>query len=738
MPINFLSVFIIGASGIIAQMVLLRELLVGFYGNELSVGIILSNWVATEALGVFIAGALIGKIRRKDLVFGGLVIVFAFSFLFSLFFCRIYKTALGLSFGEGIGIVQMFFISLGLLLPVSFSHGALFSVSTKLYAAEGAQKSYPIGKIYAWETIGTVIGGILFTYVILPFCGSFWTAFIIIETNLLLLFFLFRQRASAFVRAVSVIFLLLGILFAALDGGGFLERASLALQWRGGHLLSSHNSVYGNIVITKLKDQYTFYYNGNPLITSPHTDQQFVEEFGHLPLLFQGKPKRVLVLGAGAGGLIHEILKYPISHLDYAELDPLIIEMVRKYPTAVTAKELSDPRVKVVATDGRFLLKEDARRYDVILIGFSNQSDLATNRLFTREFFALAKTHLAERGVFALWLSGNASYMSSQLSALNGCVFHALKEEFSSVRVIPGDYNIFMASPEIDLNGIQPFTISERLAKIRMSPVLLIPGYLAYRLDARKRQDFERTVSSSPYEVNRDMKPVGVFYSFLLANKKFSFRFPGLLEKTRYLRMRYAALFLLGIMGISIWMTQRRKVLVFPLVYSIAVMGFFTMFSTLILIFIFQILYGNLYHHIGILVSLFMGGSAVGSMMMTTGFPKIRKGARGFIFLEAGGIVYTLLLLVIVPFFSGLGDYAFLAVVGLFLLCGCLAGMQFSLASRLYQQLREDAGEVAGVLYGADLMGGWAAGILGGVILIPLAGVVNSCILLLLFKLSSL
>ena len=58
-----LTIVVVGLSGVIAQILLLRELLVSFYGNELTIGIVLANWVISEAIGVLIAGKLIDKIK---------------------------------------------------------------------------------------------------------------------------------------------------------------------------------------------------------------------------------------------------------------------------------------------------------------------------------------------------------------------------------------------------------------------------------------------------------------------------------------------------------------------------------------------------------------------------------------------------------------------------------------------------------------------------------------------------
>jgi hypothetical protein len=53
-----LALLTIGATGITSQLVLMRELLTVFLGNELSLGIILACWLALEALGAWLAGRL--------------------------------------------------------------------------------------------------------------------------------------------------------------------------------------------------------------------------------------------------------------------------------------------------------------------------------------------------------------------------------------------------------------------------------------------------------------------------------------------------------------------------------------------------------------------------------------------------------------------------------------------------------------------------------------------------------
>ncbi len=63
---RFLSaVLTLGFSGMVAQVLLLREILVIFQGNELTIGIVLGNWLVLEAIGSFFLGKKIEKIKLK-------------------------------------------------------------------------------------------------------------------------------------------------------------------------------------------------------------------------------------------------------------------------------------------------------------------------------------------------------------------------------------------------------------------------------------------------------------------------------------------------------------------------------------------------------------------------------------------------------------------------------------------------------------------------------------------------
>ena len=735
MPAYFwlFTLLAVGFSGIVSQVLLVRELLVSFSGNELTLGIILSNWVISEALGVFIIGKFVERIRDKVSLFIGLEIIFSLFLFLSIYLSRTFKYIIGIPFGEAVGLPLIFFSSLFIIFPVSFCHGALFSSGCKIYSLHVKDATGAIGKVYAWETIGTIIGGIIITYFFITFLNSFQIVLIIFVLNFIICLLLIKSIPKFSLR-YSVI-LIAASVFGLFLGGNLnnIHRLSINQQFRPVKVLEYRNSVYGNLTVTQQEQQYTFFYNGIPIITTPYPDITFVQDFGHLPLLFHNAPCDILVISAGAGGLINEILKHPISKLDYAELDPLIINLVKKYPTSLTNSELTDKRVNIINSDGRFFIRNTQNQYDLILIGLSKPADLSTNRLFTQEFFNLTKERLKTGGILALWLPGSLTYLSQELKDINACILNALRVSFQYMRIIPGDYNIFLSSEEQDILKVDPALITQRIKQRDIKNSILIPSYLEYRLNKYWQEWFRRSLEGSTKKINQDFLPFAVFKMLMMLNKQFSPMLARYLEAWEKLNLKTIAIFIFIVTLLLFYIFNRRNVRLTKLsiAYSIATTGFFAMTANLILIFSFQVFYGYLYYKIGLLVSIFMTGIASGSILMTHSLKKMKNVLRLLIWLEIIVLVFAYLLAWLITKGAGL-------FFALFFISGTLMGLEFPLASEIYLAKRGRIGEVAGLLYGADLLGGWVAGLFGGILFLPILGLFKTCLVIVMFKLSSL
>ena len=164
----------------------------------------------------------------------------------------------------------------------------------------------------------------------------------------------------------------------------------------------------------------------------------------------------------------------------------------------------------------------------------------------------------------------------------------------------------------------------------------------------------------------------------------------------------------------------------------------------LMIIFTFQSMYGYVFSWIGILVAAFMAGAACGALLITTVLGRIKNHLKAFRLIELALICFCIavpLLFLALPANPD-NPGVFFLFKALFLTLsftsGFLTGSQFPLANKLYLKKSTNLSETAGLLYGADLLGGWLGGIVGAVVLLPVLGLTGTCITVGLLKLTSL
>ncbi len=758
-----LAVIIMGFSGLVAQIILLRELMIAFHGNELSIGIVLANWLLLEAAGAFFLGRKISQAKKKLAWFIFVTILFSLLFITAVYLTRVFKEFLPVMPGEGLGIIPMFYVSFIILFPVSLLHGALFTSGCKLYfvfsspektlASEDKLSAFSIARVYIFETLGTIAGGIILTYLLIPYLHSFEIALIITLLNIGICAFLlepfWKPRTPAITKtgsflSISLLLFILYLLFSA--SANQLHLFSVQQQWKHQNLVHYKNSNYGNIVVVERENEYTFFSDGMPVITSPNPDIVYIEEFVHFTMLSHPAPENVLILSGGAGGVINEILKYDVKRIDYAEVDPLMPAIIKEFSTLLTERELKDKRVNIKEVDGRFFLKRTPNKYDVIFSGFTDPSTLQTNRFFTKEFYTLANNKLACNGILVIGIPGSLTYISPELADMNAMVYNTLQTIYPYVRIIPGDgINFYLASRSPEVEEIGHAEMIERLSAHELQLKLVTPGYLEYRMHPRWLEWFYDQMKGSTEIINSDFRPLGVFYSLVYWNEKFSPTFNHFFKRIENLNIYFVALIISVLSVLFLTISSRTRNPLKPaLTLCIFSTGFAGMLFDLILIFAFQVLYGYIFYWLGLLVTAFMAGVMVGGMWMAAHIKKADTGMPALIKLEIVIISFALLL----PFvFINAGnllvytwfDYT-LRIVFLILsfISGILVGAEFPLANNEYMKISADLGGTAGLLYSADLMGGWLGGIIGAVILLPVLGLVETTFIVILFKISSL
>lgn len=712
-----------GFTSLVAQVLFIREFLITFYGNEFTIGIILACWIIAEAAGSSLASTFVNKTRSPFLTYSFMQLLIALYLPVSIFLIRYAKSLFASTPGESVGVAAIFAASVLIIGPFSMFDGIQFPFGCKIYGL----------KAYILEAIGFILAGPIFTYIFLTKLNSFQIALLIGFLNLLsALFLIQKERASFLKKSAFVVFsLLLIVNLYALTSNvpARLHNFSLARQWRNQKLVAYKNSIYGNLAVSQKDEQYTFYSNGIPIINIPTPDITWTEELVHFGLSSHPNPKKVLLLGGGAGGIINEVEKYQLDEINYAELNPTLIDLLKEFPKDITQKELGDKRLNLIITDGARFIKRTYKKYDVIFINLPLPSTLQVNRYYTKEFFYNIEKLLLPDGRLVLCLPGSLSYLNEELRQLNLCVSTTLRHVFSYVNVIPGYSNIYISSASSFNISSELFT--KRLKEIGIGTKTLDEFHMQDRLKKYWQFWFNKELQkAAPVKVNRNLAPTGVFYGVSYWNSLFNPELRKIFAVLNYLKFRFIIYSVIILAVILLGIKTLFKLGRIGVAASITTTGFAGMSLNLIIIFSYQIFFGYVYHHIALLATAFMLGLTAGGWFITSNLRRIRRGQFLFITFEVCIILFSLGMGLFLTHLNRVAQFAFYPLFYIFsIITGFLVGSEFPLANKLYRK-GATTEKTAGTLYALDLFGAFFAALLVSIIFIPLFGVLKTCLFL--------
>lgn len=122
------------------------------------------------------------------------------------------------------------------------------------------------------------------------------------------------------------------------------------------------------------------------------------EMITHVPLAVHPNVKKVLVIGAGDGGVIRELANYPeIETIDMVEIDPLVVEVCKKY-LPKTSCRFDDPRLNIYYEDGLRFVRFKENEYDLIIVDSTDPFGPGEG-LFTKEFYGNCYKALKDDGI---------------------------------------------------------------------------------------------------------------------------------------------------------------------------------------------------------------------------------------------------------------------------------------------------------------------------------------------------
>jgi spermidine synthase len=740
-PRSFLfSVILVGFAATMGQILLIRELMVVFYGHELSTGIVLASWLVWTALGSIGLGRLVERLREKNLVFSMGQLFLSIMLPLSIVFLRYAKVLWRIPPGEIIHLVGMLTMAFTFLAPFCLVSGFLFPLACGLLEEERGLGVRSAGLSYLYEAAGAASGGVLFTYLLIHVFNPIGIALIISVSLALSAVVLAHRKAIGTHQPVR--WLVTALTLCMMGGAGYglsvadkIDQKSRSYQWGDYQLLESRDSIYGNLAAVSLGDQISLYENGLWMFSYP--DRLTAEESVHYALLQHPHPRRVLLIGGGISGSLAEILKHPsIDTVDYVELDPTLIELGRTHLPPDVTSSLDDPRVKIHHTDGRAFVKTTQTAYDVIIVNLPDPMTAQLNRFYTVEFFTEASRVMSPQGVFALGATASENIIGPTLAQYLTSIYRSVTAVFPHVVVFPGGTARFFGSMAGELIS-DPHHVVNRVKKRRLRLQFVRDYYVMFNL-SQERQHYLRSFmvqDGSSSFVNRDLRPVCYFYDVVHWSAQYQPRM-----KRWFLFLSGLDLWwILGGIGVialtlSFVITRSRgaRARRTAIVPAVLASGWTEMTLEVVVILVFQIFYGFLYQKIGMIIAGFMVGLVAGTWLMTRLLVTLRRPLRVLMAVQTGLAAYSLVLLLVIITLHGLQDISGNFVVTEILfplltaLAGFLGGLHFPLANQIYLGEDRQVGAVAGLVNGIDLAGSSLGALLAGVILLPILGIAQT------------
>lgn len=200
--------------------------------------------------------------------------------------------------------------------------------------------------------------------------------------------------------------------------------------------------------------------------------------FGLIAALHAPSTERALVIGAGSGQTAAVVAQLGFAHVDIAELSPAHLAAARAEFSHLHHGVFDRPNVTVHVEDGRNLLLRTRTPYDVIQIEITSLWFAGATNLYSREFYALARSRLAAGGALVQWIQ--LHHLAPREIAT---ILATARAEFPHVAVwIAGQQACLVASaqpPRVNLPVWQRWLSDPALATARKATGIVSPETLA-------------------------------------------------------------------------------------------------------------------------------------------------------------------------------------------------------------------------------------------------------------------
>ncbi len=753
----------IGAYSTLAQVLLMREMLVVFFGNELTLAVILAAWLLGIGGGAALARWIVDRLSLGAMRWTLSLLGVALGVLLSMQFIAVRRLPefAGITFGQYASLGVILCSVVGICVPVclvlGFAFPAACCVLNRISSTDGGDP-VDVTHIYTAEACGSMVAGLILTFVILSWLPPFGVMMCGVGLAAMAFGLMLPLRGGVGV-GISLI-VILTVTGANTPIARRIQDAADQLRWKsfgvladspeqhGVQLMCSEDSLYQNLAVTRLEDQYTLYGNGEVLMTFP---DPYEDEYAiHFIMAQNPNANRVLILGAVTPGAIAELLKYPVQRLVCVELDRAVFDVPAEIQPAMFQKVLSNSTVEMVFADGVRYLTRCCETFDMVIVSASAPTTASANRYFTDSFFRNVARVLAPGGLMSTSLPVSERLMDDA-AVLGGSVYQTMTNVFDKVLVTAeSEPRLFAGGEDAPLTfERQTLFARSRDAGIEMTyfrpEYFLVDDAISPEKCAYVRSRFQIAQAVT----NSSLQPVSYYNSMVLWSLFSSSGMTGLLRHLRGLRVAplivEVLVFGFAVLLVSVGIRWSGKggsgwgrSMLLMMIASTGACG---MALEVLLIFVFQSMYGYVYARIGLIVGLFMLGLLLGAL---SGRRLALRGHRitllALMGIETGLLLFACLLPLIMRLASCVGIVANAAWAGegLIFLCvmgvGWAVGGEFPLANAVLHHDGASVSVAAAVTDASDHLGAALGAFVVGVLLLPVLGIAGTGMLLAALK----
>jgi spermidine synthase len=417
-----------GAAAMIYENAWTHALTLVIGGSVYSFTTMLLSFLVGLAVGGYLYARLFGEGRVRVAAFGLLEIAVGAAALATiplieklpLFFLRLYQ-----GFGDQFGYFLAIQVCVAFLVmfPATLLFGMTFPMVVRLCTQNLYQVGSKVGTTYAVNTLGAIVGAFVGGFVLLPQVGIQRSIIVGAFLNLIVGWLLVvgdprpgRLGRLASGAAVSAALLWLALHLPSWDRhiltSGVtiyaqrykeLPTDSLRLEeMRQDEILYYREGLTATVSVHRPSRDY-LYFKTNGKVDGSYGDQLTMLLTGYLPMFLHPRATDVGIIGLGTGMTAKAVGAFPVRRIDILEIEPAVVEAA-KFFKEKNGDILSDPRVRVIASDGRNYMLATPHLYDLIISEPSNPWIAGIANLFTKEFYEVAKGKLKPGGVFAQWI----------------------------------------------------------------------------------------------------------------------------------------------------------------------------------------------------------------------------------------------------------------------------------------------------------------------------------------------